>query len=51
MWCLTTIVAINDKLAEGKSLDDAYKECGITMPEQPRKQQKEDSSSDNSVAK
>lgn len=32
MWCLATIVEINTKLAEGKTLDAAYKECGITMP-------------------
>lgn len=32
MWCLETIVAINGKLAEGKSLGEAYVECGIRGP-------------------
>jgi hypothetical protein len=30
MWCLETIVAINNELATGKTLDQAYEACGIT---------------------
>lgn len=29
MWCLPTIIALNEKLSQGASLDDAYSQCGI----------------------
>lgn len=32
MWCLETIVALNEKLAQGKTLGEAYVECGIRGP-------------------
>ena len=32
MWCLETIKAVNQKLAEGKNVHDAYAECGISVP-------------------
>ena len=32
MWGLPTIIAINQKLAEGKSIDQTYVECGIRVP-------------------
>lgn len=32
MWGLETIVAINREVASGKTLDQAYKACGIRMP-------------------
>lgn len=32
MWGLPTIIAINQKLAQGQSLDQAYVECGIRVP-------------------
>ena len=31
MWCLETIIAINNELAKGKPLSEAYEACGITL--------------------
>jgi hypothetical protein len=39
MWCLETIVALNDsaseKLKEGKGVLEAYKSVGIQIPQTP----------------
>lgn len=35
MWCLETILAINQKLAEGKSLTTAHTEVGIGKAVEP----------------
>jgi hypothetical protein len=35
MWCLPTIVALNQERASGKSLAEAYEAVGIKMPCQP----------------
>lgn len=43
MWCLETINDINQKLAEGKSLNDAYAACGILKADRQPKQQPEGS--------
>lgn len=32
MWCLETIVALNEKLAQGATLSEAYAECRINVP-------------------
>lgn len=32
MWCLETIIALNEKIAQGKTLGEAYVECGIRGP-------------------
>jgi hypothetical protein len=34
MWCLETLIELNQKLAEGKQLKDAYSECGILINRQ-----------------
>lgn len=31
MWCLETIVQINDEQAKGKNTFDAYEACGIKV--------------------
>ena len=31
MWCLETIIAINNELEKGKPLSEAYEACGITL--------------------
>lgn len=37
MWCLETIVAINQKVGEGKTREEAYEECGIVMADRTPK--------------
>jgi hypothetical protein len=32
MWCLETIKEINREVASGKTLDQAYANCGIVIP-------------------
>lgn len=32
MWCLETIVAINNEMAKGHGVDQAYANCGISVP-------------------
>ena len=31
MWCLESIIAINEELAKGHGLDQAYANCGILI--------------------
>lgn len=39
MWCLETIVAINNELAGGVCVQQAYKNCGIIIQKMPIDQQ------------
>jgi hypothetical protein len=32
MFCLQTIVAINNEMAAGKTLDEAHEACGVNLP-------------------
>lgn len=45
MWCLETIVAVNEKLAQGHTLDEAYSECGVVVPGRRRLPRKAEASS------